>query len=82
MHQRYRAPIIIMMMILMALSSFALANERDIPTSVSSVKLDDLVRVNGNLRYGFNYLDDFSDDPAASAHDFRTRLTLNFLSQR
>ena len=78
MHQRYRAPIIIMMMILTALSSFALANERDIPTSVSSVKLDDLVRVNGNLRYGFNYLDDFSDDPAASAHDFRTRLTLNF----
>lgn len=78
MHLCDRAFIVVTMMTVIALFSLATANERDIPTSISTVKLDDLVKFNGNLRYGFNYFDDFSDDPAASAHDFRTRLMMNF----
>lgn len=78
MHQRCRLPLVIMTMIIMALASFAYANERDIPAGISAVKLDDLLNVHANLRYGANYLNDFSEDPAATAHDFRTRLTLNF----
>ncbi len=79
MQMSYRGMFVLALFVALATAPTQAAVDNIFRASETAINLDDLLRVHGNLRYGLNYTNDFFETPAYTHHDFRTRLTLNFL---
>ena len=79
MQMSYRRVFVLALFVALATAPTQAAVDNIFRASETTINLDDLLRVHGNLRYGLNYTNDFLETPAYTHHDFRTRLTLNIL---
>ncbi|MGB5105125.1 MAG: Plug domain-containing protein [Candidatus Zixiibacteriota bacterium] len=75
----YRRISIIVLIVVLSMSSLALAVDNIFNASATTINIEDLLRIHGNLRYGLNLTNDFSESPSYTHHDLRSRLTLNFM---